>query len=134
MLAKKNCQFFQFVFEYLHESIPEQILGQMTLATLRALIYLKEQLKIIHRDVKPSNILSDRRGNIKLCDFGISGQVTDSLIRCLFPIFSCKVTMLVLLSNLKWCRAFWTIRGLPPSNLNQSNFVQAWGVYLTASV
>ena len=72
--------FFQFVFEYLHESIPEQILGQMTLATLRALIYLKEQLKIIHRDVKPSNILSDRRGNIKLCDFGISGQVILSFI------------------------------------------------------
>lgn len=71
---------FQFVFEYLNESIPELILGQVTLATLKALIYLKEQLKIIHRDVKPSNILSDRRGNIKLCDFGISGQVILSFI------------------------------------------------------
>ena len=75
---------FQFVFEYLNESIPELILGQVTLATLKALIYLKEQLKIIHRDVKPSNILSDRRGNIKLCDFGISGQVILSFILEIF--------------------------------------------------
>ena len=70
---------FQFVHEYLRENIPEQILGQITLATLKALIYLKDQLKIIHRDVMPSNILSDRRGNIKLCDFGISGQVRKQL-------------------------------------------------------
>ncbi|XP_045119619.1 dual specificity mitogen-activated protein kinase kinase hemipterous-like isoform X1 [Portunus trituberculatus] len=58
--------------------IPEPILGKISVATLKALNYLKESHGVIHRDVKPSNILLDERGNIKLCDFGISGRLVDS--------------------------------------------------------
>ena len=61
--------------------MPEAILGKMTVATLKALSYLKDNLQIIHRDVKPSNILLDRAGHIKLCDFGISGQLVDSIAK-----------------------------------------------------
>ncbi|XP_071552821.1 dual specificity mitogen-activated protein kinase kinase 4 isoform X2 [Panulirus ornatus] len=74
-------KFYKFIYEQMHERLPENMLGKITVATLTALNYLKEKLKIIHRDVKPSNILLDKRGNIKLCDFGISGQLVDSIAK-----------------------------------------------------
>ncbi|XKL62409.1 hypothetical protein PGB90_002242 [Kerria lacca] len=74
-------KFYKFIYEKLKERIPEAILGKITVATVKALNYLKEKLEIIHRDVKPSNILLDKAGNIKLCDFGISGQLVDSIAR-----------------------------------------------------
>jgi mitogen-activated protein kinase kinase 4 len=74
-------RFYKFIYDDMQEAIPEAIIGKITVATVNALNYLKEKLKIIHRDVKPSNILLDKRGNIKLCDFGISGQLVDSIAK-----------------------------------------------------
>lgn len=59
--------------------IPEKILGKITLAVLKGLSYLRDKHAIMHRDVKPSNILINSSGEIKICDFGVSGQLIDSM-------------------------------------------------------
>lgn len=74
-------KFYKYICERKQQRIPESILAKITVATVHALNYLKEKLKIIHRDVKPSNILLHKRGDIKLCDFGISGQLVDSIAK-----------------------------------------------------
>ena len=69
---------FDKLLKRLRQPIIEPIIGKIAVATVKALHYLKETHGVIHRDVKPSNILLDERGNVKLCDFGISGWLEDS--------------------------------------------------------
>ncbi|GAA6038810.1 hypothetical protein JCM8097_002906 [Rhodosporidiobolus ruineniae] len=59
--------------------IPEPILGKIALAVVSGLTYLYEVHKIMHRDVKPSNILLNSLGQIKICDFGVSGELINSV-------------------------------------------------------
>lgn len=65
----------------LGRKIPEDILGKIAFAVVNALHYLKTELNVMHRDVKPSNILVDRAGRVKICDYGISGQLVDSVAK-----------------------------------------------------
>uniref|UniRef100_A0A1I8GL32 mitogen-activated protein kinase kinase n=1 Tax=Macrostomum lignano TaxID=282301 RepID=A0A1I8GL32_9PLAT len=74
-------KFYRIVYHHLHEAIPEVVIARIALATVSALDYLKEKLGMMHRDVKPSNILADRRGRVKLCDFGIAGKLVDSIAK-----------------------------------------------------
>lgn len=61
--------------------LPERFLGAIAASAVKALYYLKEEHNIMHRDVKPSNILINDQGQIKLCDFGISGRLKNSLAK-----------------------------------------------------
>jgi mitogen-activated protein kinase kinase 4 len=72
-------KFYKFVYDVKKEEIPEAILAQIAVATVNGLNYLKEKHSILHRDVKPSNILVNRSGEVKICDFGISGKLVNSL-------------------------------------------------------
>lgn len=72
---------FDKLIKKVKKPIPENILGKVTVATVEALSYLKDQHGVMHRDVKPSNILLDEKGNVKLCDFGISGRLVDSMAK-----------------------------------------------------
>ena len=73
-------KFYRRVFK-MEREFPEKYLVKISISILKALHYLYSECKVIHRDVKPSNILIDRQGRIKICDFGISGYLVDSVAK-----------------------------------------------------
>lgn len=87
--------------------VPEDVLGKIAFAVVSGLTYLYDVHRIIHRgrhtllkclmcclythfhrdmltqsflaDVKPSNMLFNSQGQIKICDFGVSGELINSI-------------------------------------------------------
>ena len=59
--------------------LPEVVLGQISYQVLKGLEYLHKQMRIVHRDIKPTNILMNSKGQVKLGDFGVSSKVNDSM-------------------------------------------------------
>lgn len=77
------------------DRVPEDVLRRISAAMIRGLKFLKDELQIMHRgmsldlkacfilttDVKPTNVLINKKGEVKLCDFGVSGQLEKSLAK-----------------------------------------------------
>ncbi|KAE9549289.1 hypothetical protein FO519_007491 [Halicephalobus sp. NKZ332] len=63
-----------------YDLFPLEILQYTAVVLVKALDYLKSNLKVIHRDIKPDNVLYklDDPGCIKLADFGISRTLVNS--------------------------------------------------------
>nr|AXS78243.1 dual specificity mitogen-activated protein kinase kinase 6 [Anisakis simplex] len=61
--------------------LSEMFIAKCALAVVEGLNFMKEEMKLIHRDVKPSNILLNKQGAVKICDFGISGHLTNSVAK-----------------------------------------------------
>ncbi|KAJ3535937.1 hypothetical protein NMY22_g6260 [Coprinellus aureogranulatus] len=58
--------------------IPLDIVGEVALAVSEAMSCLFDDNGIVPRCIKPSNIMLNAQGNIKLCDYGMSTEVINS--------------------------------------------------------
>lgn len=60
--------------------IPEPVLASIAQQVLNGLAYIHLCEKYVHRDIKPDNILINRKGEVKLTDFGICKSLDESLV------------------------------------------------------
>jgi len=79
------------IMEYIEGQTLEDLLEKKGRLSLEELIPIAEQIatgldfahskKVLHPDIKPSNIMIDNAGHVKIADFGIARQLKDTITR-----------------------------------------------------
>jgi len=80
VLEYMNCGSLASVLER-HGPLPEVLLARVSSDVLGGIDHLHRVLKVVHRDIKPANVLLNDRGEVKLADFGMSGQLATTFGR-----------------------------------------------------
>ncbi|UYV76550.1 hypothetical protein LAZ67_14001107 [Cordylochernes scorpioides] len=68
------------IMKKLRRTLSEEDIATILADTLQGLAYLHHKRKI-HRDIKAGNILLDDEGRAKLADFGVAGQLSDTMAK-----------------------------------------------------
>eukprot|EP00201_Polytomella_parva_P022527 CAMPEP_0175041644 /NCGR_PEP_ID=MMETSP0052_2-20121109/2048_1 /TAXON_ID=51329 ORGANISM="Polytomella parva, Strain SAG 63-3" /NCGR_SAMPLE_ID=MMETSP0052_2 /ASSEMBLY_ACC=CAM_ASM_000194 /LENGTH=374 /DNA_ID=CAMNT_0016304219 /DNA_START=83 /DNA_END=1204 /DNA_ORIENTATION=+ len=63
--------------------LPERYVAAIARQIMAGLYHLHKDLRVVHRDIKPSNLLLNSNGELKISDFGVSGQLGSSVSNCL---------------------------------------------------
>ncbi|EAX97236.1 CAMK family protein kinase [Trichomonas vaginalis G3] len=61
------------------QTLPESVLKSVAAQLVSALLYLHQQ-RIIHRDIKPQNVLISLNNTVKLCDFGFARALSNTTL------------------------------------------------------
>ncbi|KAK8610399.1 hypothetical protein V6N13_081557 [Hibiscus sabdariffa] len=61
---------FKVDFDFSMEDL-ETVLYGRAVKVLQGLVYLQQEKNVIHRDIKPSDLLVNREGEVKIIDFGV---------------------------------------------------------------
>ena len=70
-----DCGSLERAFAAHPRGMAEAHLCEVARQVLTGLVFLHAEARTVHRDIKPSNLLLNSRGEVKIADFGVSGQL-----------------------------------------------------------